>query len=522
MNYQKTKRLALLIFCIWAVIFSPQVLMAQVNIVPDRENATYEVGEPMFFNVTSNSSGPATYSIQYDRRSPILATGTVDIQAGKVTQIPFESTEPSFVLCDINQSGNGATAAAAFSPYDIAPYEDEPSDFDIFWDNKKNELANIPINPNVSLLSSTNLSTTYRVNLSSIEGRRVYGYLSVPNVQGIYPAVLLMPSYGSGPNHVTPKNYITEQAGVITFYISIHNAEPDQGDPNAYNPNDISSRDGNYYRFALLGAVRAIDYLFTRDDFDKQNLGVMGVSQGGGLSLIVAGLDDRVKLLINGIPALCQHSGLRYGKTAGHPYFIFKSRTEDGSAWHENATVEATKYYDAMNFAKRFNGPSLSYMSYEDITCPPGTMFAANNQLLGSKVIVHRREEGHDTPDYWLGRFDFIRKHFSTTGLAPDVPSTTGYYANIGSDMTTAVNTAINLSATVEVNGNTTTSLPGRWEKVSGPGVVSFSNPSSYSTSATFGQSGTYVLKFSAVDDDFPANEAKWITVADYIKVDVN
>ena len=59
-----------------------------------------------------------------------------------------------------------------------------------------------------------------------------------------------------------------------------------------------------YYKYGVLGAIRAIDYIFSRSDFNGSEMGVMGVSQGGGLAYLVAGVDDRVNLLLNSVPAL--------------------------------------------------------------------------------------------------------------------------------------------------------------------------------------------------------------------------
>ena len=501
------------------LLIAPPV-QSQVQIVADRSDATYKAGEPMNFNITSASSGTATYTIRYDQRSPVITTGEIELSAGQLFQLPFKIFEPSFVLCSVNINGSSDMAAAAFSPYDIAPYEPEPVDFDEFWNQQKQLLANVPMNANVQFLSESTYSTTYKVSLSNIDNRRVHGYLSVPKGGGTYPATLIMPPFGSGPNHVTPKNYVTEQGAIITFALSIHNNDPAVGDNNAYQPNDISTREGNYYRYALLGAVRAIDYIFQRPEFDGNNMAVMGVSQGGGLSLSVAGLDNRIKLMINSISALCQHSGLKYGKTGGHPYFIFQSRTTDGSPEHEAATVNSTKYYDAMNFAKRFKGPSLSYISYEDITCPPGTVFAANNQLKNTKVIFHRREEGHDGPDYWVGRFDFIRKHFGTMPLVPFATTGTGYHADAGEDQyNIAVNQTISLTGAVEIDGAVNNNLPVLWEKVEGPGRVKIASPNNRTTNISFSEAGTYLIRFSAVDDNFPTEEAKWVTVIDFVKV---
>jgi len=89
----------------------------------------------------------------------------------------MEST-PGVVLCYVTQGVNGTSAAAAFSPYKIAPLETIPNDLNSFWENNKQELSTVPINPVITHHSSTTYSNTYRVTLDNIDGRKVYGYLS--------------------------------------------------------------------------------------------------------------------------------------------------------------------------------------------------------------------------------------------------------------------------------------------------------------------------------------------------------
>ena len=211
-----------------------------------------------------------------------------------------------------------------------------------------------------------------------------------------------MPPYGNSPNLTTPEIDLASKGGVIVLSVSIHNALPDQTDPNAYEPDDYATKEQNYYRYGILGAIQAINYIFTRSDFDGVNLGLNGVSQGAGLASIVAGLDNRVNLLAFSNPVLSQNSGLSSNRAGGFPNYIQQSRNEFGTASHENATVSATRYYDAMFFARRYNGPVLGILSYEDLVTPAATGFATFNQFRGPKILCHATELGHShPPQYW-------------------------------------------------------------------------------------------------------------------------
>jgi len=104
-----------------------------------------------------------------------------------------------------------------------------------------------------------------------------------------------------------------------------------------------------------MAGVRCIDYIFSRNDFDGENMIVTGVSQGGGLSTLVAGIDNRVKYLIISNPILGQTLGLQNDRAGGFPNYINQSIEGVGTPSHLAATAEAAKYYDAIYFAKDKN-----------------------------------------------------------------------------------------------------------------------------------------------------------------------
>ena len=104
---------------------------------------------------------------------------------------------------------------------------------------------------------------------------------------------------------------------------------------------------------------------------------------------MVAGIDDRVKLLAIAHPSHTEHAGLHYDKASGFPFYVHKSRGEHGTAAHELATVAATRYYDVINFAKRYDGPVLNHISYEDDISLAAGIFAAHNEFSGEKVLMH-------------------------------------------------------------------------------------------------------------------------------------
>lgn len=499
---------------------------SQLTIQPDRANAYYQSGETAQFIITSNISGSASYTFKYDNYAPVISTGTINLIAGIPQIISYTSPDANVVLCEVTQNSNRAISGVAFSPYEIESFEPKPSDLNAFWTTKKQELANIPMNPVVELHSSNDYSTTYSVTLDNIDGRKVYGYLSIPDGTGPFPAVVTLPPFGYIPNITTPEYSLAERAGVLSFTVSIHNVLPNETDPNAYQPDAYEDENLNYYKYGLLGAVRAIDYLFTRSDFDLQNIGATGVSQGGGLSIALAGIDDRINLLMYSVPALCQNAGLAHDKAGGFPNYVNRSRSENGSIEHETASINATRYYDGVFLAESCDYPVMGFTSYQDEITPAATGFAAFNALPKSapRVLMHSINLGHqNAPEYFSGRFEFIHRHFPSSVATTPFPwnNNSGYHIDAGTDAMIPFGEDINLTANVEFQTTSNPDYQLEWSVVDGPGTVNFSNANSYNTNATFSNEGEYLLQFTALDTSKLHSDNQYFTLIDYVTVTV-
>ena len=129
--------------------------------------------------------------------------------------------------------------------------------------------------------------------------------------KGRYPAVLKLPgagirSYAGDVEHAAN--------GWIVFEIGIHGIPVNMSGPvytnlymgalKGYHTFNLDNRDKYYYKRVYLGCVRAIDFIYSLPQFDGSNLITFGSSQGGGLSIVTAGLDSRVKGLVAFYPAL--------------------------------------------------------------------------------------------------------------------------------------------------------------------------------------------------------------------------
>ncbi len=512
-------------FCF--IFLAASLVSGQVEISVDRNTAIYQPGEIIQFNL--EGSGDASYRIFSDRFTSSLEQGVIDLHSWETNTIHFQASEPGIYVCQVYQNFQARIAAAAVAPLSIETKMEPPADMMEFWNEQLAELANVPIDADVEFESSTEYSETYEFSLATVNDRRVYGFISIPkDGVGSYPAILNLPAFGDNSNGIQAPETTAERAGAITVSITIHNADADQADPDAYEPDVITNPDSLYYKLAVLAGVRVIDYIFTRPEFDGQNMAVNGVSQGGGLSMIIAGLDDRVNALAYSNSALCVNHGQRYDQASGFPYFLNQTREQNFSEAQYLQTVAATSYVDAAFFAARYDGPSIGVVGYQDTICPAQTVLTAHNALRGPKALVHVKNLDHSHPnDYWDGRIDFYRRLYPAM-LTPPWPFAeirTGFYADAGADLTTTVGQSVNLTGAVFLEGVANTVWDVDWTVEEGDGNVNLSDSNSRTTTATFSSTGTYLLRFTAYDKDridLDGEEAKLITISDYVRVTVN
>jgi hypothetical protein len=84
----------------------------------------------------------------------------------------------------------------------------------------------------------------------------------------------------------------------------------------------------------------------------------------------------------------------------------------------------------------------------------------------------------------------------------PAGPSNQAPSVNAGPDQTITLPSSANLDGTVSDDGlpNPPGAVTTTWSQVSGPGTVTFGNANAADTTASFGQTGNYVLRLTASD----------------------
>lgn len=300
-----------------------------------------------------------------------------------------------------------------------------PKDFSSFWEKQLTILNDIPLNPTMEHVTSlsSDLVDVYHVSYVVDQGgSRFYGVLTVPKVGSLnkkHAAVIIYP--GAGVRSYSANTRFA-QAGIVTLQIGVHGI-PINLDPSVYSSLrkgaldgylyfNLQSRELYYFNRVIKGSVRALDFLETLDQVDKERIMVSGSSQGGALSLIVTGLDSRVKAVAAYCPALCQTNGSLFGKASGWPQPLKRASKSDGyySDWNQ-----VMPYYDVVNFAKSIRVPVYMTWGLIDDVTPASTVFAAYNSISSKKSYYLLPDVAHaNHPTQISAVYDFITGFFES------------------------------------------------------------------------------------------------------------
>ena len=155
-----------------------------------------------------------------------------------------------------------------------------------------------PLDPKEDVVNQAGDHTQFRVEFNGIKGDRVPGYLYVPKRQADakpHPAILLQ--YGSGGNKKT--NYIVEigKLFVARGFVVLTIDSPNIGErKKKENKTSIFGLAGTEQVMHYCGDYsRAIDFLESRSEVDKNRLGYVGISWGAITGITYCAYEPRIK-----------------------------------------------------------------------------------------------------------------------------------------------------------------------------------------------------------------------------------
>ena len=385
----------------------PSQTLYTVVVQPNKADWVYNIGEEAEFDISVILNrvplNDITVQCEYGPETfPAIKQIDLDIKKGSAKlkvpgmKVPgFQTVRASIV---INGRRYSSYANIGYEPDKIKPTQTFPDDFKEFWDKAKADAAKIPLEPFMTLqpeLCTPTLNVYHIRFQNNAYGSYIYGMLCIPKKPGKYPAVLQVP--GAGLHSFRGYKTLADK-GVITLEIGIHGIPVNlpqelytslaSGALSGYNTYNIEDRDKYYMKRAYIGCQRAVDFIYTLDAFDKQNVAVMGGSQGGALSIVTAALEPRIKCFATRHPGSCDQSGYMHNRPGGWPGL----KNVKGDT---KKLLETSQYYDAVNFAKTLKVPGYFTWGFNDPACPPTTTFSAYNSVESEKTLKVYIETAH-------------------------------------------------------------------------------------------------------------------------------
>ncbi|APE26596.1 MULTISPECIES: acetylxylan esterase [Streptomyces] len=275
----------------------------------------------------------------------------------------------------------------------------EPEDFDAFWAETLGEARAHPLDARFEAVP-TGLATveTYDVTFGGFGGQPVRGWLVLPaGTTEPLPVVVEFLGYGGGRG-LPHTHLLWASAGFAHFVMDTRGqgsgwATGDTPDPVGSAPSfpgfmtrGVEDPYTYYYRRLFTDAVRAVEAARSHPLVDASRTAVTGGSQGGGITLAVAGLVPDLVAVAPDVPFLCDFPRATT-VTDRMPYREIGSylKTHRGRV---RQVAETLAHFDGVHFAARAMAPALFSTALEDLTCPPSTVFAAFNAYAGEEKAI--------------------------------------------------------------------------------------------------------------------------------------
>lgn len=162
---------------------------------------------------------------------------------------------------------------------------------------------------------------------------------------------------------------------------------------------DIDDWNRYVYKSIVVDCLLAIKILKKLEGVDINRIGVMGTSQGGGLSIITTALNPDIKVASADLPWLTDFAYQINNDVEG-PYTEIIEYLRRFPEKRERV-LSTLGYYDTLFFADMVERPVLISLGLEDTTSPPESVRNLFNWLKSTKLLLEIPHMGHERGTLW-------------------------------------------------------------------------------------------------------------------------
>jgi cephalosporin-C deacetylase len=267
-----------------------------------------------------------------------------------------------------------------------------PPDFAAFWERRYAEALTTTTNPHISSsVKILNRHTVHELHYTSSGGVEIGGWLLIPEDGKVHRALIIGHGYGGRDSPDTPDNL---KATVLVFPCfrglgcsPIPEISPD---PYSHVLHEIQNRD----RYIIGGCVDdlwlAVSVALDLFPETAGHIGYSGISFGGGIGMLAAPWDSRIRRLQLQVPTF-GHQALRLTlPCAGSGEAVRNFQRQ-----HNLNLMETLAYYDAATAACFLRIPALVAAARFDPVVPPPGQFAIYNAIPANLRRLFVLDAGH-------------------------------------------------------------------------------------------------------------------------------
>ena len=298
----------------------------------------------------------------------------------------------------------------------------KPKDFDSFWQDAMNEMNTV--DPQTEMVLSdfkTSFADCFDMYFTGVKNARIHAKLLIPKqLEKPAPAVLHFHGYtGDSGDWMDKLPYVAE--GFIVAALDCRGQGGKSEDTGGIKGNTFrghiirgidDDKQNMLMRNIYLDTAQTAKIIMNLPEVDEGRVGVMGGSQGGGLSLVCASLVPQIKKVAVMYPFLSDYKrgwDMDLDQSAYEELRTY-FRQFDPLHEREGEIFEKLGYLDVHHLAPRIQADVLMAITLMDTVCPPSTQFAAFNNITSSKRAEIYPDYGHEVlPRFNDHAFSFLK-----------------------------------------------------------------------------------------------------------------
>jgi cephalosporin-C deacetylase len=383
---------------------------------PTSKDALFKGGEPVQYDISLINSlptpenGKITYRIT-TMNGKFLAEDSIAIKLAangdKQLMLNMPSRQVGFykisVMVNVSDYDDTIRRVFGVDADKIRSAYAKPADFDQFWNNTKAELAKVKPNFRMTEIKDSVTKDNrklYLVEMQSLDNITVRAWLTIPiskNKNKKCSVLLGLPGY-----QVDLKPGYGDDQDIAVMYLNVrgqgNSKDVIHTDRTGYISYNIEDKDRYVMRGVIMDCIRAIDFICSRPELDKDRIIITGGSMGGYLAAITASLDNRVKIYSVMNPILCDVRNLSTDEWPMKDIIRYSKIRPELTL---DKIYDNLDYFDAKNFAPNTKSNILVGIGLLDNLAPPQTEFAFFNNIPKNKKIMVFDNLAHEVgPSY--------------------------------------------------------------------------------------------------------------------------